>query len=516
VQLDAARGRLFTNMKARKLGLNALIYGLGGMLNRMISFLLLPLFTHFLTPEDYGRAGMLQILSLLLSSVFSVGIGGSLSSCYFREESEGGKRQAVFSAVLLLLASSAVLLVGLLPFSGGLADWLLEGREWTSLVVYTLISSVCGIVVLPFVYSLQFAGQSRRFVALSAVSTVISALLNVCAVAWMQTGLAGWVFSQMLGQAIAVLLYAAPFLRGGLTGGRRDLVKRLLLLGLPMVPCFACMYVMQQGNRYAVEWVHGLGQLGIYNVAISLATVSSLAVSAFQTSWTPYFMSYRNQPEEARTAFGRMTTYYVYFMGLVTVCFFAFAQPVVEIMTGSGFHAAWRGVGLLALASVLVGATNLLTPAQYFSGRLAHLTVMQTVAAVCSIGINLLFVLSSASLESAAAALVVTYLLLLGIHYFWNRRGYSMELPVDYEWGRLLGTAAAVAAVAVFTLVCPAPTLAAASGKNFNVLLMVFVRSSAIVAVFALWLWAIMDSGTRSQCRQLLGRIIQRRSRSAA
>jgi len=331
-------------MSARKLGLHAVIYGLGGMLNRIISFLLLPLFTHLLTTEDFGAAGMLQILSTFLVSAFSLGATASLSSCYYRAETADAKRGAVASAVLLLAASCVVMLAVALPLAPWLSQVLLDGHGGSGLVMVSMLTTAAMIIVQPLVLSLQFEQKAKLFVSLSAVSTLVTAISNIIAVAWLRAGLYGWIVSQLIGQSIGLVLYVTPFLRGGRLRPDRTALRRLLVLGLPMMPCFAFMYIIQQGNRYTVEHFYGLGQLGIYNLAASLATVSSLAVTAFQVSWTPYFMAYRDKPAEAEQAFGRVTTYYFYFMGMVTVCFFFFFLPVVEAMTGPDFHPAWMAV----------------------------------------------------------------------------------------------------------------------------------------------------------------------------
>ena len=442
-------------MSARKLGLNAIIYGLGGMLNRIISFLLLPLFTHLLTTEDFGAAGMLQILSTFAAAAFALGVTGSLSSCYYSAETSEAKHNAVTSAVVLLVISCAAMLALALPLSSWLSQVLLDGHGGGDLVIISMLTTALMIVVQPLMLSIQYEQKSRLFVSLSAVTTIITALCNIVAVAWLKMGLRGWITSQLIGQAIGLILYLVPFLRSRRPRLDRPVLRRLLVLGLPMMPCFAFMYIIQQGNRYMVEHFYGLGQMGIYNLAASLATVSSLAVTAFQTSWTPYFMAYRDKPVEAKAAFGSVTTYYFYFMGLATVCFFAFAQPVVEIMTGPDFHPAWVAVGSLALANILAGATNLLTPAQYFSDKLGHLTVMQAIAAVLSLGINagLIYWLGPGA---AGFALALSYGCLLLIHGWWNHRGKSMHLPVRYEWGRLALVAVAVAVVAAAYLVFPA------------------------------------------------------------
>jgi O-antigen/teichoic acid export membrane protein len=472
-------------MSARKLGLNAVIYGLGGMLNRIISFLLLPLFTHVLSPLDLGAAGMLQILSTFLVSAFSLGVTASLSSCYYRAETAEAKHGAVSSAVLLLVISCGAMLALTMPLSPWLSRVLLDDESYGVLISISLATTALMIVVQPLILSIQYEQKPRLFVSLSAISTIITAGCNIVAVAWLKMGLRGWITSQLIGQAIGLILYAIPFLRSRRPRIDRAVLRRLLLLGLPVMPCFAFMYIIQQGNRYTVEHFHGLAELGIYNLAASLATVSSLAVTAFQVSWTPYFMAYRDKPAEAGKAFGKVTTYYFYLTGLIAACFFAFAQPVVEFMTGPAFHSAWVIVGSLAVANVLAGATNLLTPAQYFSEKLGHLTIMQAIAAAVSVGINA-WLIGWLGPQAGGLALALCTAFLLVLHGWWNHRGLSMHLRVHYEWSRLAVIVLSVGGIAALYLVFPSPDVVTG-----------MVRGVAGPSVFCLIVWFLLDPAQR-------------------
>ena len=69
-----------------RLGRTAAIYGIGSILNRFISFLLLPLFTKYLTPTDYGISSILGWMTFLLAPIFSLGMGTGIATCYYEKE----------------------------------------------------------------------------------------------------------------------------------------------------------------------------------------------------------------------------------------------------------------------------------------------------------------------------------------------------------------------------------------------------------------------------------------------
>ena len=91
---------------ARRLAGASLIYGLGGILSRMVSLLLLPLLTRYLTPADYGVIAMLAVMSNLLLGAVTLGTGNSLGIC-FQEAAQTGERSVVVWSTCVVIAVSA-------------------------------------------------------------------------------------------------------------------------------------------------------------------------------------------------------------------------------------------------------------------------------------------------------------------------------------------------------------------------------------------------------------------------
>src|SRR3989339_44992 len=73
----------------------SLIYGVGGFFTKFISILILPLFTFYLTPKDYGVMSMLNFLVIFLSTLFSFGLGTAIGICYFDQKDEKHKNQKI-------------------------------------------------------------------------------------------------------------------------------------------------------------------------------------------------------------------------------------------------------------------------------------------------------------------------------------------------------------------------------------------------------------------------------------
>ena len=84
---------------------DSIIYGLGQILSRFIGFLLLPLFTSYLTPQDYGIIAILGIMNLVVISLFSFGFNVATGLCYFDSDDTQRKAETLWSSLAILAAS---------------------------------------------------------------------------------------------------------------------------------------------------------------------------------------------------------------------------------------------------------------------------------------------------------------------------------------------------------------------------------------------------------------------------
>lgn len=88
-----------------KLIKNAVIYGLGQILSRFMGFLLLPLFTAYLSPKDYGVIAILNVMNLVVTSIFSLGFGAATGLCYFASDDPFRKADTIWTSVFILAMS---------------------------------------------------------------------------------------------------------------------------------------------------------------------------------------------------------------------------------------------------------------------------------------------------------------------------------------------------------------------------------------------------------------------------
>lgn len=412
------------------------IYGVGEALTRLLNFALLPLYTSYLTPRDYGVIAVLGVLALLVRPLFSLGIETAMGLCYFESVDSAHRGSVVWTAFGLLLVSGVVM-VGLGAATGDSASRIAFGAAgYRPLILLALVSSAASILAQPLMQAVQFERMAKTYVGLSAIAALATIGASILLVVVLRRGARGWIEAEAAGRVATLLIFLVPVAVRWTARLNGAIARRLLQFGMPLIPGFAFVFALQQGNKYILQWLNGLDTLGLYNIGFNLGVAAiGLPVAAFQRAWTPHFMAYADRPDEARRHFGAITTYYAFGFGVLSLLAFAVARPLVLVMTTDAFNGAYLAVGLSGAAQVLYGAFSLLLPGPYFARNVRVVTVVQGLAAAFSILANIVFIswlgLVGAGLGLAAGAAV--QVLLLDVL---NRR--SGYLRPDWDRRRVL------------------------------------------------------------------------------
>ncbi len=480
-----------------------MVYGAGEALSRFINLLLLPLFTAYLSPSEYGVIAILAIIPFLVRPVFSLGLETAMGVAYFGRPDREYRSGVVWTALAILVTTSALMLVGGIGAASRVSVVSLGSAAFTPLVVLTLLSAAAVMLTQPLLQELQFEGRARLYVTLNTAGTLASIGLAILFVVVLRRGVRGWVEADVIARAIVLALFAGPALLARRPQFRRDIARELIRLGLPMVPGFAFAFVLQQGNKYILQWLSGLSAVGLYNVGFSIGMAGlGMPVAAFQRAWTPHFMDYIGRRDEARVAFGRIMTHYVFGFGLLSLMAFIGARAIVLVLTQPAFHSAYRTLGLGAAAQFLFGGFLILLPGPYFERDVKSTMLMQGLAAAVAVAANLLLI-PMFGIVGAGLGMVTGALAQIAFQHWRNRT--RQYLDVRYDWPRIGRFAMLYVAIAAASLV----------QRSFPLWLELTLDVLVAIAV-TLMAFALLDGDDRARVRSLLRDTLRRGPPAAA
>lgn len=481
------------NTRLSSLAKGTAIYGVGQTLNRMVALLMLPLFTAYLSPEDFGVIALLGILSFLVTPLFGLGFGASMGIVYFEGSCETRKARTVWTALAILVASSAIMLSVAAMYAEPISLLLFNnpqyGRE-ILLVVGT--AALNGIMIQPLQSRLQFEEQAGLFTVLSTVSALLVLALNALFVIRMGMGVDGWLIGGAIGAAVSFGSFFLVVARSTPFKLDYSVARELVRLGLPIIPSFAFLLVMQHSGRYMLQWEKGLAEVGIYTIGYNFGMLAALAVGAFTTAWYSYFNSFIDRQGEGAQAFSKVMTYYIFLSGIIGLLFFAAAKPVVLLFTQSAFHSAYGVIGMVALSQCLSGLFSVLLPGCYFAREVRVVNIVQGVATVALLSANLLLI-PRYGMYGAAGGMLFGFLVMPLAQLWINRR--RNYLRIEYETRRIL----------LFTIEFALFTALACSLYTIGNLLYYLLACAGVILVFILFVIRLLTVDERNAIRDRLG-----------
>ncbi|MDI6773923.1 MAG: lipopolysaccharide biosynthesis protein [Verrucomicrobiota bacterium] len=435
-----------TRGEITRLTRSVVIYGSGDVLVKLANFLLLPVFTAYLSPADYGVASILWVIAFLATSVFSLGLTAAMGPCFYADRSAEHKAATIWTSMAILLAGALCLVAVAELLSCRISGWAFGSGAHAHLVRLTLWTAALTILVDPLHLYLRFEERARTVVILGVTSSLATIGLGVLFVVALRRGVTGLIEAGWLGRMVTLAMFLWPVARELRPHVSRDIGRELLKMGLPLLPSFCFIFILQHGSKWALQRTLGSGTLGVYQVGFSMGMLMGIVVSAFQSAWYPYFMSFSERLDEAKGLFGRVLAYYLLSAGGLGILFFIWARPVVMLMATDEFHGAFQAVGLVAFGQVLQGVYYILLPGMYFAREIQSQTPIQSVAAAGAIALNLLMIPVFGVL-GAALSLAGGFLILIILTHAWNRFRRRAYLRVVYPARQLASFSVIVIAV---------------------------------------------------------------------
>lgn len=413
---------------------NAAMFGIAAALQRALTFLLLPLFTHVMSTAEYGRLGLVQSIVSAGAILFSFGLEFALFRNFFQlSDDPAGQRRLVDSTWTFLIATA---LMCACIISAAVAPQLSEtGAVRPTEFVLALISAALVVSATTLPLALLRAQQRlREYLLLNAVLALVTAAATIALVVGLRTGVRGWLLAVLLANLVTLLaaMRIVPWHRPDPFD--RRLVKLALVLGLPLVPHFLAHWALQLADRVLLAGMVTTTKLGVYTLAATLALPTLVLVQALNQGFMPAYASAAFD-EGDRAQLPALVTLQLVIVLVVGLL----ASLLGPLMVGLAAPPAYAGAAPLipwiVLGYVFVGLYGVpMNALSLGMGRTQFVWIATTIAAATNI-LLILVLVPAHGLEAAAVASAIGYFVLLsGIA--WQSRGPLN--PVRYEWAKIL------------------------------------------------------------------------------
>jgi O-antigen/teichoic acid export membrane protein len=412
----------------RRLATTGAAYTAASILSKVIAVALLPLYTRYLTPADYGAAEVMFAAIVSASIVVRFGLIEAVLRFYYKDDEDPDRVVASSFAGLFWFATLGALIA--LPFATPISEALLD-RPATDLARIS-IGGLWVLTMFEFMLTLfRLEERARAFFVTTILNVLVTIGLTVVLVVGAGEGARGLLVGSYASGAAFVLALIVLQRRHLSLFFDRALLRRLLRFGLPTMPAEASLYLLNFVDRIIIVRSVGLAEAGLYSLAVKFAQGVNVLVRGFQLAWPPLAYSIRDDGE-ARRAYATVVTLFVAGCAFVVTGMWLFSRWFVRALAAPEFFDSYEAVGLIATAVTLYALYMVLVVILGRTGRTEFNFPATLAALAANVVLNLILV-PPLGIVGAGLALVASYLVVLALMYVFTQRLF----PVPYQWGRL-------------------------------------------------------------------------------
>lgn len=365
----------------KKLAGNSVIFAIGNFGSRVISFVMLPLYTYKLTTAEYGTVDLLLTLVSLLLPVVTLSIFDAVLR--FAMEKETNPKKLYTNSMHVTQISSLILLV-------------------LSLILFVIKSNVAFLPLLLALQSYQSLfsqyakgiGKVKIFAINGILLSFLTAALNLIFLIPFNMGLTGYLMSTALSFLFSdIFLYYILNLKKEKDNSLldKDYRNELLKFSSPLIPNSVAWWVTTAIGRFFILFFIGVESNGLYAVANKIPALLTVFTTIFAQSWQISAIEEFNS-ENRESFFSNIYT--AYSEALVIGCSFILVvlNPLFKILVAPEFYVAWQYAPILLLSVVFSSLSGFLG-SQYIAAK-ETVSVLKTtlLGAFLNIVLNLLLV----------------------------------------------------------------------------------------------------------------------------
>lgn len=428
----------------QKLFKQTFIYGLATVLPRMLTFLLVPLYTSpnvLDSVADYGKVSI--VFSWVI--IFNVILAYGMETAFFRFfNKEKNQDKVIGTSTISLLVSSIVFFLGTYILREQIASFIGVELKYINIVIWVLLLDA--LVIIPFAW-LRAKEKPMKYAAIKITNVVINIGLNLFFLLWLKD-LAdessffesiyvphfqiSYIFISILIASTVTLLLVLPFYAKIRYTFNSSLWKSMMKYAIPVLIAGLAFAVNESFNRILMDYLLPADiaeeKIGMFAACYKLALFMTLFATAYRLGIEPYFFSHSKSVEPQKN-YARILEFFVIFGSIIllaVVVFADFLKPFI-IRSEAYWEAMWI-VPIVLVAHLCFGIYQNLSVWYKVTDRTKFGAYISVFGAIITLVLNF-WLIPIMDYKGSAIALLVAYGSMMILSYYFGRKYY----PIPYN-----------------------------------------------------------------------------------
>ena len=426
-------------MKLSKYVKKTIDYTAGNFINKVLLIILLPIFTHFMLPEEYAVYTNLMIFFSFASLIYLLGIHQALFSHFYDVNSNSYKFSLISSVFIILTIVGLILSSLIIIFRVQLSQLVLRSIDNTDLFYYIAIILFFNMLFSISLSLLNIMEKSRHYAIISALQNIIVLLLiilfslkNKFSVEYYFIFLAiASVLSSLIGVSqIIRILQKMHIPKVDKNYFSLEITASMLKFGIVMIPGTISMLILQVSDRYMLTYLSAntMYDVGIYSAGYRIGMIMHFVVTLISLVYLPYAMKIAKQ-SHAQELNKNMFRYYIIIGSLFGALIILYSQEIFRLIIDSNYLASYKIVFAGVISTFLYGVFNIININYYANKRAGNISMAVLLGSVINIILNFILI-PTYGIYGAGIASIIAYFFIVLFNYFVAVHLYDIKYPV--------------------------------------------------------------------------------------
>lgn len=341
-------------MQIPKILQNSAIYTIVLVLQKGISFFLMPLYTTFLSPADYGVLGVVSSVSNFLSVFITLGLEAAAARFFYKNNQNEEYAKRVYGNVAFVILTNSMLWGSI--FIGAhkwLVDPVVGEIEFYPYVFIGILNVIVTPMYLLYQNYLQTKQKATHYGMISLLCFFMQVILTVLSLTVFDLGVFGVLLSQLITSIVFFIIVLFVFIRKLVFRIEKPILKDCFKYSLPLLPHNLANWSNGTLDKLLVNGIRSQSDAGMYNVAQQYGSVMAFVANAINQAYVPWFYEKVNEGVRGLRRISQTADASICLISLIALVMSLFAEEIFAIMiNNSAYDGVWKIVPCIVFAYV--------------------------------------------------------------------------------------------------------------------------------------------------------------------
>ena len=380
------------------------------VLQKGISFFLMPLYTAFLSPSDYGILGVVSSVSALMAVFITLGLEAAAARFYYKYNKDEDQAKKIYGNVALVILANSLLWGSI--FIGG-HKWLVQPMVGDIEFYPYVFIGLLYVIVTPMYLLYQNYLQTRQNAALYGVNSLLffllQVVLTVLSLTVFKLGVIGVLLSQLATAVVFFIYVFFSFVRKQTLKLDRKTLKDCFSYSLPLLPHTLANWSNGTLDKLLVNGIRSQSDAGMYNLGQQYGSVMTFVANAINQAYVPWFYEKVNEGKQGLKRIVQTADASICLVSVIAIIMSLFAEEIFGIMIKNpAYNGVWRIVPCIVFAYVFQSIYFFFVNVLFLKDTQVIFIITVTSIFV-NIGLNLLLIPEFGFVGSAIACLLTYF-----------------------------------------------------------------------------------------------------------